>query len=176
MAYDQKKKKTRKERFLGEMDAVLPWDLLLASILEHYPMAGGGRRPIGALVMLRIYFMQQWYGLSDPAMEDSLYDVESMRRFAGVDLGGVPDETTICKFRHLLEAHGLTEALFDQTRRYLSDRGMMVSEGTIVDSGDGGLSAWTGKSDLRRQGLCGPGAKAKGRRRRYRLAGASQGQ
>ena len=123
MAYDQKKKKTRKERFLGEMDAVLPWDLLLAPILEHYPKAGGGRRPIGAPVMLRIYFMQQWYGLSDPAMEDSLYDVESMRRFAGVDLGGVPDETTICKFRHLLEAHGLTEALFDQTKRYLSDRG-----------------------------------------------------
>ena len=235
MAYDQKKKKTRKERFLGEMDAVLPWDLLLSPILEHYPKAGGGRRPIGAPVMLRIYFMQQWYGLSDPAMEDSLYDVESMRRFAGVDLGGVPDETTICKFRHLLEAHGLTEALFDQTKRYLSDRGMMVSEGTIVDAtiihapsstknkegkrdpemalreegqhlalrhegprgqrsegtgaqrggharlgprrqGDGGLHAWTGKSDLRRQGLCGPGAKAKGRRRRYRMAGASQGQ
>ena len=134
MAYDQKKKKTRKERFLGEMDAVLPWDLLLAPILEHYPKAGGGRRPIGAPVMLRIYFMQQWYGLSDPAMEDSLYDVESMRRFASVDLNGVPDETTICKFRHLLEAHGLTEALFDQTKRYLSDRGMMVSEGTIVDA------------------------------------------
>ena len=134
MAYDQKKKKTRKERFLGEMDAVLPWALLLAPILAHYPKAGGGRRPIGAPVMLRIYFMQQWYGLSDPAMEDSLYDVESMRRFAGVDLNGVPDETTICKFRHLLEAHGLTEALFDRTKRYLSDRGMMVSEGTIVDA------------------------------------------
>jgi IS5 family transposase len=116
------------------MDAVLPWDLLLAPILEHYPKPGNGRRPIGALVMLRIYFMQQWYGLSDPAMEDSLYDVESMRRFAGVDMNGVPDETTICKFRHLLEAHGLTEALFDQTKRYLSDRGMMVSEGTIVDA------------------------------------------
>ena len=115
---------------------MLPWDLLLAPILEHYPKAGGGRRPIGALVMLRIYFMQQWYGFSDPAMEDSLYDVESMRRFAGVDMNGVPDETTICKFRHLLEAHGLTRTLFEQTKRYLSDRGMMVSEGTIVDSGD----------------------------------------
>ncbi len=115
---------------------MLPWDLLLAPILEHYPKPGNGRRPIGALVMLRIYFMQQWYGLSDPAMEDSLYDVESMRRFAGVDMNGVPDETTICKFRHFLEAHGLTRTLFEQTKRYLSDRGMMVSEGTIVDSGD----------------------------------------
>ncbi len=134
MAYDQKKKKTRKERFLGEMDAVLPWPVLLAPVLEHYPKAGNGRRPIGASVMLRIYFMQQWYGLSDPAMEDSLYDVESMRRFAGVDLNGVPDETTICKFRHFLEAHGLTETLFRNTKRYLSDRGMMISEGTIVDA------------------------------------------
>ena len=113
---------------------MLPWDLLLAPILEHYPKPGNGRRPIGALVMLRIYFMQQWYGLSDPAMEDSLYDVESMRRFAGVDMNGVPDETTICKFRHFLEAHGLTRTLFEQTKRYLSDRGMMVSEGTIVDA------------------------------------------
>jgi IS5 family transposase len=134
MAYDQKKKKTRKEQFLGEMDQVLPWDVLLAPVLEHYPKAGNGRRPIGAEVMLRIYFMQQWYALSDPAMEDSLYDVESMRRFAGVDLNGVPDETTICKFRHLLEAHDLTAALFEQTRRYLSDRGLMLREGSIVDA------------------------------------------
>ena len=134
MAYDQKKKKTRKERFLGEMNEVLPWDVLLAPILEHYPKAGNGRRPIGAEVMLRIYFMQQWYALSDPAMEDSLYDVESMRRFAGVDLNGVPDETTICKFRHLLEAHGLTEALFEQARVYLSERGLIVNAGTIVDA------------------------------------------
>ena len=134
MAYDQKKKKTRKERFLGEMDSVLPWQVLLAPVLEHYPKPGNGRRPIGAEVMLRIYFMQQWYGLSDPAMEDSLYDVESMRRFAGVDMNGVPDETTICKFRHFLETHGLTETLFRNTKRYLSERGMMVSEGTIVDA------------------------------------------
>ena len=85
-------------------------------------------------VMLRIYFMQQWYGLSDPGMEDSLYDVESMRRFAGVNINGVPDETTICKFRHFLEHHGLTEALFRQTKRYLTRRGMIVNEGTIVDA------------------------------------------
>ena len=134
MAYDQKKTTTRKDRFLGEMNEVLPWPVLLAPMEAHYPKPGGGRRPIGAEVMLRIYFMQQWYALSDPAMEDSLYDVESMRRFAGVDLSGVPDETTICKFGHFLEAHGLTEALFEQTRRYLSDRGLIVSEGSIVDA------------------------------------------
>ena len=129
-----KKKRTRRERFLEEMDAVLPWEILLKPVEKKYPKPGNGRRPIGAQVMLRIYFMQQWYGLSDPGMEDSLYDVESMRRFAGVDINGVPDETTICKFRHFLERHGLTEALFRQAKRYLSGRGMIVSEGTIVDA------------------------------------------
>ena len=84
--------------------------------------------------MLRIYFMQQWYGLSDPAMEDSLYDVESMRRFAGVNLDHIPDETTIYKFRHFLERHRLTAILFRRTEQYLSDRGLLLSEGTIVDA------------------------------------------
>ena len=79
--------------------------------------------------MLRVYFMQQWYGLSDPAMEDSLYDVESMRRFAGVDLDHIPDETTICKFRHFLERHRLTEALFRRTQKYLSERDLLLSGG-----------------------------------------------
>ena len=134
LAYRTKKKQTRRERFLKEMDAVLPWELLLKPIEKKYPKPGNGRRPIGAEVMLRIYFMQQWYGLSDPGMEDSLYDVESMRRFAGVGINGVPDETTICKFRHFLEHHGLTEALFRQTKRDLSRRGMIVNEGTIVDA------------------------------------------
>ena len=83
---------------------------------------------------MRIYFMQQWYGLSDPAMEDSLYDVESMRRFAGVDLDHIPDETTICKFRHFLERHQVTAALFRRSEQYLSDRGLPLSEGTIVDA------------------------------------------
>ena len=134
LAYRTKKKQTRRERFLKEMDAVLPWEILLKPIERKYPKPGNGRRPIGAAVMLRIYFMQQWYGLSDPGMEDSLYDVESMRRFAGVNINGVPDETTICKFRHFLEHHGLTEALFRQTKRYLTRRGMIVNEGTIVDA------------------------------------------
>ena len=84
--------------------------------------------------MLRIYFMQQWYDLSDPAMEDRLYDVGSMRRFAGVDLDHIPDETTICKFRHFLERHRLTSALFRRTEKYLSERGLLLSEGTIVDA------------------------------------------
>ena len=133
-AYSYKKKTTRKERFLCEMDAVLPWDALLQPILRKYPKPGQGRRPIPAATMLRIYFMQQWYGLSDPGMEDSLYDVESMRRFAGVALDAIPDETTICKFRHFLERHGLTEVLFERTGQYLSERGLIVCEGTIVDA------------------------------------------
>ena len=134
LAYEHKKKTTRKERFLGEMEAILPWDELLKPIMKKYPRAGQGRHPIPAAVMLRIYFLQQWYGLSDPGMEDSLYDVESMRRFAGVDLESVPDESTILKFRHFLEQHRLTEQLFRLTRRYLSERGLLLSAGTIVDA------------------------------------------
>ncbi len=134
LAYEHKKKTTRKERFLGEMDAILPWQELLKPILKKYPKAGQGRQPIPAAVMLRIYFLQQWYGLSDPGMEDSLYDVESMRRFAGVELESVPAESTILKFRHFLERHRLTEQLFRLTRRYLSERGLLLSAGTIVDA------------------------------------------
>ena len=133
-AYTSKKNTTRKERFLCEMNEVLPWDDLLQPILRHYPKPGRGRRPIPAETMLRIYFMQQWYGLSDPAMEDSLYDVASMRRFAGVALDAIPDETTICKFRHFLERHRLTEILFECTGQYLSERGLILREGTIVDA------------------------------------------
>ncbi len=134
LEYDHKKKVTRKERFLGEMDTIIPWKTLLKPIRRHYPKAGTGRRPIGLEIMLRIYFMQQWYGRSDPAMEDSLYDIEAMRRFAGVDLSGIPDETSILNFRHLLERHGLTETLFRKTERYLSDQGLILSEGTLVDA------------------------------------------
>ena len=133
LAYEHKKKTIRKERFLAEMDAILPWNKLLKPILRKYPKPSQGRHPIPAEVMLRIYFLQQWYGLSDPGMEDSLYDVESMRRFAGVELESIPDETTILKFHHFLEAHRLTETLFRLTRRYLSERGLLLSEGTIVD-------------------------------------------
>lgn len=134
LAYENKKKTTRKERFLGEMDVILPWKQLLKPILKKYPKMGNGRRPISAEVMLRIYFLQQWYGLSDPGMEDSLYDIESMRRFAGVEMSGIPDETTLCKFRHFLEKHRLTEKLFQITERYLSEQDLILSEGTIVDA------------------------------------------
>jgi IS5 family transposase len=134
LEFDHKKKVTRKERFLGEMDQIIPWKTLLKPIRKHYPKVGNGRPPIGLEIMLRIYFMQQWYGLSDPAMEDSLYDIASMRRFAGVDLERIPDESTILNFRHLLERHGLTEKLFRKTEKYLTDKGLILSEGTIVDA------------------------------------------
>jgi transposase, IS5 family len=133
-AYENKKKTTRKEKFLCEMDKILPWKRLLKPILKKYPKVGNGRRPISAEIMLRIYFMQQWYGLSDPSMEDSLYDIESMRRFAGVDISHIPDESTILKFRHFLEKHRLTEKLFKVTEQYLSEQDLILSEGTIVDA------------------------------------------
>jgi IS5 family transposase len=136
LAYDSKKKKTKRERFLEEMDRVIPWDELIPIISPYYPRIGNGRQPMALWRMLRIYFMQQWYGLSDPAMEDSLYDIESMRRFAGIDLeiDIVPDETTILNFRHLLEKHHLTQKLFDKTKRYLMEKGLLLREGTIVDA------------------------------------------
>jgi len=134
LAYENKKKVTRKERFLGEMDSALPWQVMLKPIKTNYPKGSRGRPPILVETLLRIYFMQQWYGLSDPAMEDSLYDIESMRRFAKVDLETIPDETTICRFRHYLEARNLTKKLFQVTEQYLSERGLILSEGTIVDA------------------------------------------
>jgi len=136
LAYDSKKKKTRREKFLEEMEQVIPWAELLEVIRKYYPKPGNGRHPMPMEQMLRIYFMQQWYGLSDPAMEDALYDSESMRRFAGIDLGddAIPDETTVLNFRHLLERHKLTEKIFEQTQHYLSDKGLLVREGTIVDA------------------------------------------
>jgi IS5 family transposase len=134
IAYENKKKITRKEKFLGEMTSVLPWKQLLKPILRKYPKPGNGRHPIPAQVMLRIYFMQQWYSLSGPAMGDSLYDTESMRRFAGVDINHIPDETTILNFRHFLERHHLPERLFEISAEYLSRHGLLLSEGTIVDA------------------------------------------
>jgi IS5 family transposase len=136
LAFESKKKKTRREKFLEEMGRVIPWGELLKVIKKHYPKAGNGRQPMPLERMLRIYFMQQWYGLSDPAMEDALYDSESMRRFADIDLevDAVPDETTILNFRHLLEKHNLTEKVFEKTQRYLADKGLLLREGTIVDA------------------------------------------
>jgi len=136
LAYEYKKKKTRREKFLEEMNQVIPWKELIEIISPYYPRAGNGRRPMPLSRMLRIYFMQQWYGLSDPAMEDSLYDIESIRRFAEIDLevDVVPDETTILNFRHLLEKHNLTKKIFESTKHYLTEKGLLLREGTIVDA------------------------------------------
>jgi IS5 family transposase len=136
LAYENKKKKTRREKFLEEMNQVIPWEELLQIVNKYYPVAGNGRHPMPMERMLRIYFMQQWYGLSDPAMEDALYDIESMRRFAdiNIEVDVIPDETTILNFRHLLERHNLTKQIFEKTKRYLSEKGLLLREGTIVDA------------------------------------------
>src|SRR3982074_526342 len=118
----------------GEMDAVIPWTRLLGLIAPHYPKAGNGRQPLGMEKMLRIYFLQQWFNLSDPQAEDAIYDSESMRRFARVELGEevVPDETTILRFRHLLEQHGLTHAIFDAVADLLEERRLVPRPRTLV--------------------------------------------
>ena len=136
VAWSQKGKVTRRERFLAEMDAVIPWARLLALIEPHYPKAGNGRQPLGLEKMLRMYFLQQWFNLSDPQAEDAIYDSESMRRFARVELGNdvVPDETTILRFRHLLERHHLTAAMFAAVNGLLTDRRLLLTAGTIVDA------------------------------------------
>jgi transposase, IS5 family len=136
LAWTTKKKRTRREQFLGEMNAVIPWAELLKLIAPHYPTGQGGRRAMPLETMLRIYFLQHWYDLSDPAAEDALYDSESMRRFVGLELGddAIPDESTILHFRHLLEAHQLTEAMFALVRGLLESRGLLLKSGTVVDA------------------------------------------
>ena len=135
-AWEKKGKVTRRERFLGEMDRVVPWGPIVALIEPHYPKAGNGTQPMGLERMLRIHCMQQWFNLSDPAMEDALYDSESMRRFAGIELldDAVPDETTILRFRHLLEKHGLSEQIFGLVRGLLEEKRLLLKSGTIVDA------------------------------------------
>ena len=136
LAWGTKGKVTRRERFLSEMDAVIPWKRLIALIEPHYPKQGKGRPPLGLEKMLRIYFLQQWFDLSDPQAEDSIYDIESMRRFVGIELGEdtVPDESTILRFRHLLERHSLTEAMFAEVRELLEEKRLLLKAGTIVDA------------------------------------------
>lgn len=135
-AWERKGKVTRRERFLAEMDQVIPWASILALIEPHYPKAGNGTQPMPMERMLRIYFMQQWFNLSDPAMEDALYDSESMRRFAGIELieDAVPDESTILRFRHLLERYQLTQKLFELVRGLLEQKRLLLKSGTIVDA------------------------------------------
>ena len=135
--FEKYRKKTRKERFLEDMNAIIPWQGLCEAIEPFYPNPqGAGRRPIGIERMLRIHFLQHWFNLSDPAAEEALYDSRAMRRFVGIDLGEepVPDETTICKFRHLMEQHNLGDQLFHLVNQYLKENGMKVSRGTIVDA------------------------------------------
>jgi transposase, IS5 family len=134
--FDKYSKTTRRAAFLGQMDQVVPWARLGALIEPVYPKPGNGRPPVGLQRMLRIYFLQHWFNLSDPGVEEALYDSSSMRRFVGIDLGRepVPDETTVCKFRHLLEQHDLGRRLFEEVGRHLQSKGMQVSSGTIVDA------------------------------------------
>ena len=134
LAFDRKKKPTRRERFLAEMEKVVPWAALLEVIEPHYPTTGRrGRPPMPLATMLRIYFMQKWYALSDPALEDALYEVESMRRFAGLHLtdDAMPDETTILKFRHLLEKHALTGQMMNIINDALEERCVHLKAGTM---------------------------------------------
>jgi IS5 family transposase len=134
--FERYAKTTRRAVFLAEMERVVPWSALLALIEPFYPKPGNGRPPVGVERMLRIYFLQQWFNLSDPAVEEALYDSQAMRRFVGIDLGRepVPDETTMCRFRHLLEAHNLGRQLFDEVQRQLAAKGLKVATGTIVDA------------------------------------------
>ncbi len=131
------RKPTRRERFLDEMNRVVPWADLVAAIVTVYPKPeGAGRPPVGVERMLRLHCLQQWFNLSDPAVEEALYDSRAMRQFVGIDLGRepVPDETTICTFRHLLETHQLGEQLFARIGEYLAAQGLQVNRGTIVDA------------------------------------------
>jgi IS5 family transposase len=133
---DTKRKKTRREVFLDEMERVVPWAALEAVVEPHYPRAGKGRHPYPLRTMLRIHLMQQWYALSDPAMEESLYEIASMRRFARLSLarGTIPDETTILNFRHLLEKHALADRILETVNALLVRKGLMLKQGTIVDA------------------------------------------
>jgi IS5 family transposase len=137
VTFEQYRKPTRRERFLDEMNRVVPWAELTATIEPVSPKAEGpGRPPVGVDRMLRLPCLQQWFNLSDPAVDEALYDSRAMRQFVGIDLGRepVPDEPTICKFRHLLEAHQLGEQLFARIGEYLAKQGVQVNRGTIVDA------------------------------------------
>ena len=135
LEYESKKRKTRREKFLERMEGLIPWERLEGLIRPHYPKAGRGRRPYDLSAMLRIHCVQLFYNLSDPGMEDLLYEAESVRRFVGLRLSGpLPDETTILNFRHLLEEHRLGEGLMGEINCHLESQGLRLREGTIVDA------------------------------------------
>jgi len=133
--YEHKRRKTRREIFLEEIDRLIPWKKLESQVKRHYAKGRTGRPPYALSVMLRIHCLQLIYNYSDPAMEDALYEIESLRRFAGLRLSErIPDETTILNFRHLLEAHGLGASLFDGINAHLGEQGYLLRQGTIVDA------------------------------------------
>jgi len=133
--YENKRRKTRRELFLEEMDHLIPWKKLASQVKRYYAKNKTGRPPYGLSVMLRIHCLQLIYNYSDPAMEDALYEIESLRRFAGLRLSDhIPDETTILNFRHLLEAHGLGASLFAGINAHLEKQGYLLRQGTIVDA------------------------------------------
>lgn len=132
--YAAKKKTTRREVFLAEMDMVVPWAPLLKVIEPFYPVAGRGRRPYPVQTMLRVHLMQNWFGLSDPAMEEALYEISSMRKFARLTLQAIPDETTILNFRRLIENNELAPMIFDRVNALLTRKGLMLKRGSIVDA------------------------------------------
>ena len=134
--YSSKKKVTRREKFLKEMEEVVPWGRLVGLLEVHYPKGKRGRPPVGAERMLRVYFLSQWYGLADEALEDAIYDSQAMRNFVGIDLSreAVPDATTLLKFRRFLEKHGLSQAIFEEVGRHLEEAKLRMREGTIVDA------------------------------------------
>jgi len=133
--FNNKRRQTRKEKFLGRMEKLIPWWRLESVIEPHYPKAGNGRKPYPLSTMLRIHCLQQWYSLSDPAMEDALYEIASMRLFTGLSLDqAIPDHTTIMNFRHLLERYDLARKIFDEISEWLSDSGVLLKEGTLLDA------------------------------------------
>lgn len=134
--YSFRKKKTKREEFLEIMDEIIPWDEWISIIEPFYPKGERGRRPMGIEKMLRMYLLQIWFNLSDPATEDAIYDSYAMRKFSGIDFmtEAVPDETTLCRFRHLLEANGINKLFFDAINRVMTQTGHMMKGGTIVDA------------------------------------------
>lgn len=137
LEYAAKKKQTRRDCFLAEIEAVTPWSALVKVIQPHYPSSGGaGRPPIGVERMLRMYVAQQCFGLSDEGTEDALYDSQAIRHFVGIDLGreSAPDATTLLKFRRLLEEKQLTETIFTEINAHLAAKGLFLRQGTIVDA------------------------------------------
>ena len=132
--YAGKRKQTRRERFLIEMDQVVPWKCLIALIEPHYPKGDGGRPAYPLMAMLRVHLMQNWFGYSDPAMEEALYETTILRQFSGFHLDRIPDETTILNFRRLLEKHELAGGILQVINGYLDDRGLMLRQGTVVDA------------------------------------------